>query len=212
MSTSLVIQEPSSPTRLFLLFHGVGATPQSLAPLGDVLARSFPKAVVVSIQAPDESDFGQGYQWFSVQGVTEENRVERIEAVMPAFVDTVKYWQQKTDLNAEQTTLIGFSQGAIMSLSSMQMVDEKLAEKIVSLSGRFAVLPNRVPKKAPNRELWNTQIHFIHGNQDNVIDYRLSKSGYDALIDCGAMTTYDLIPHLAHSVNQAAVDCLLQRL
>ncbi|MGO2510465.1 esterase [Marinomonas polaris] len=210
MSSTVVIQEPNSPTRLFLLFHGVGATPQSLAPLGDVLAKSFPKAVVVSIQAPDASDFGKGYQWFSVQGVTEENRVERIEAAMPAFVETVKYWQQKSGLNAEQTTLIGFSQGAIMSLSSTQMVDEKLAEKIVSLSGRFALLPNKVPKRVPSKE--PTQIHFIHGNQDNVIDYSLSKSAYDALIDSGAMTTYDLIPHLAHSVNQAVVDCLLQRL
>jgi phospholipase/carboxylesterase len=90
------------------------------------------------------------------------------------------------------------------------MVDEKLAEKVVSLSGRFALLPNKVPKGVPSEE--PTQIHFIHGNQDNVIDYRLSKSAYDALIDCGAMTTYDLIPHLAHSVNQAVVDCLLQRL
>lgn len=210
MSSTVVIQEPSSPARMFLLFHGVGATPLSLAALGDVLAKSFPKAVVVSIQAPDASDFGQGYQWFSVQGVTEENRVERIEAAMPAFVDTIKTWQQKTGLNAEQTTLIGFSQGAIMSLSSTQMVDEKLAEKIVSLSGRFALLPKKVPKRVPSEE--PTQIHFIHGNQDNVIDYRLSKSAYDALIDCGAMTTYDLIPHLAHSVNQAVVDCLLQRL
>lgn len=208
MSTAVVIQEPSSPTRLFLLFHGVGATPQSLVPLGEVLAKSFPNAIVVSIPAPDASDFGQGYQWFSVQGVTEENRLERIEVAMPAFVDTVKYWQQKSGLNVEQTTLIGFSQGAIMSLSSTQMVDEKLAEKIVSLSGRFALLPKREPKKDPV----NTQIHFIHGNQDNVIDYRLSKAAYDALIDCGATTTYDLIPHLAHSVNQAVVDCLLQRL
>ena len=210
MSTTVVIQEPNSPTRLFLLFHGVGATPQSLAPLGDVLAKSFPKAVVVSLQAPDASDFGQGYQWFSVQGVTEENRIERIEAAMPAFIDTVKYWQQKSGLNVEQTTLIGFSQGAIMSLSSTQMVDEKLAEKIVSLSGRFALLPKKVPKRVPSKE--PTKIHFIHGNQDNVIDYRLSKSAYDALVECGATTTYDLIPNLAHSVNQAVVDCLLQRL
>mgnify|MGYP007005477486 CR=1 FL=1 len=28
-----------------------------------------------------------GRQWFSVQGVTEENRQARIDAVMPAFID-----------------------------------------------------------------------------------------------------------------------------
>ena len=204
MSTTVVIQEPSSPTHLFLLFHGVGAAPLSLVPLGQILTTDFPSAMIVSIQAPDASDFGQGYQWFSVQGVTEENRVERIAAAMPAFIETVKEWQQKSALSAEQTTLIGFSQGAIMSLSSTQMVEEKLAEKIVSLSGRFAVLPTRAPQ--------DTQIHFIHGDQDNVIDYRLSKSAYDVLINEEVKTTYDLIPHLAHGVNQEVVDCLLQRL
>ncbi|NLQ17031.1 esterase [Marinomonas sp. M1K-6] len=204
MSTTLLIQAPHSPTHLFLLFHGVGATPQSLAFLGGVLATSFPSATIVSVQAPDASDFGQGYQWFSVQGVTEENRIERIEAAMPAFVDSVKYWQQKTALSAAKTTLLGFSQGAIMALSSTQMVDEKLAEKIVSLSGRFALLPKREPV--------NTQIHFIHGDQDKVIDYRLSKSAYDALIGYGAKATYDLIPGLAHTVNQAVLDRLLGHL
>jgi phospholipase/carboxylesterase len=136
--------------------------------------------------------------------VTEENRVERIAAAMPAFVETIKYWQQKSELTPEKTTLIGFSQGAIMALSSTQMVEEKLAEKVVSLSGRFAMLPY---KKSIN----HTEVHFIHGNQDNVIDYRLSKLAYDALISEGIMTTYDLIPDLAHTVNQAVVDCLLER-
>lgn len=211
MST-LLIQEPSSPTRLFLLFHGVGATPQSLAPMADILAKSFPNAVVVSIQAPDASDFGQGYQWFSVQGVTEENRVERIKEAMPRFVDTIKYWQQKSGLNAEQTTLIGFSQGAIMSLSSAQMVDDTLAERIVSLSGRFAVLPKEPVDSVLTHSAEDTKVHFIHGNQDNVIDYQWSKAAYDVLVGCGARTTYDLIPDLAHSVNQAVVNCLLGRL
>ncbi|MGO2234359.1 esterase [Marinomonas sp. UCMA 3892] len=208
MSTTIVIQEPSSPARLFLLFHGVGATPQSLAPLGEVLSKSFPTAAVVSIQAPDASDFGQGYQWFSVQGVTEENRVGRIEAAMPVFVETVKYWQKKMGLGAEQTTLIGFSQGAIMSLSSTQMVDEKIAEKIVSLSGRFATLP----KKAANQSTNDIQVHFIHGDQDNVIDYRLSQLAHEALRARGVISTYDLIPHLAHSVDQTVATCLLLRL
>jgi phospholipase/carboxylesterase len=205
MNTSILIQEPRVSERLFLLFHGVGATPQSLSPLGDVLAKSFSQAAIVSVQAPDASDFGQGYQWFSVQGVTEENRVERIEAAMPAFIETVKYWQQKIGLSTEQTTLIGFSQGAIMSLSSMQMVEETLAEKIVSLSGRFAISPNKQP-------INNTQVHFIHGNQDNVIDYRLSQLAHEALRARGVASTYDLIPHLAHSVDQTVATCLLQRL
>jgi predicted esterase len=35
-------------------------------------------------------------QWFSVQGVTEENRQQRIDAIMPTFIETVRYWQKQT--------------------------------------------------------------------------------------------------------------------
>ena len=99
MTTSMTLQLPDSPERLILLMHGVGASPQSMAPLGELLARQFAKAAIISVQAPDASDFGQGFQWFSVQGVTEENRFDRIEASMPRFVETVQYWQTQTDIN-----------------------------------------------------------------------------------------------------------------
>jgi len=204
MSASIMLQNPVAADRLFLLFHGVGATPQSMVPLGDVLGKSYPRAAVVSVQAPDLSDFGQGFQWFSVQGVTEANRVERIEAAMPIFVETVTSFQKKFGVNAAQTALIGFSQGAIMSLSSTQMVADLLADKIVSLSGRFAVLPKRA--------LNDTAVHFLHGDQDNVIDYRLSQLAHEALLARGTTTTYDLIPNLAHSINESTVTCLLARL
>lgn len=204
MSASIMLQKPVAADRLFLLFHGVGATPQSMVPLGDVLGKSYPRAAVVSVQAPDLSDFGQGFQWFSVQGVTEANRVERIEAAMPIFVETVTSWQKKFGVTAAQTALIGFSQGAIMSLSSTQMVADSLADKIVSLSGRFAVLP----KCALN----DTAVHFLHGDQDNVIDYRLSQLAHEALLARGTTTTYDLIPNLNHSINESTVTHLLSRL
>jgi phospholipase/carboxylesterase len=37
-----------------------------------------------------------GRQWFSVQGVTEENRQQRIDAIMPTFIETVRYWQEQS--------------------------------------------------------------------------------------------------------------------
>ncbi len=204
MPGTIVLQSPQKSTHLFLLFHGVNATPESLHPIATMLARSYLHAAIVLVQAPYASDFGQGYQWFSVQGVTEQNRTQRVEMAMPAFVETVRNWQKKTGVNTEQTTLIGFSQGAIMALSSTQMVEDVLAARIVALSGRFATLP----KKGVDQ----TQIHFIHGDQDNVIDHRISRIAHEALLARGVMTTYDLIPHLAHSVDQTAIMSLFQRL
>jgi predicted esterase len=69
-------------------------------------------AVIVSVQAPDAQ--GSGRQWFSVQGVTEDNRPARVAATMPRFVQAVREWQQASGVDTASTTLIGFSQGAIM--------------------------------------------------------------------------------------------------
>ena len=62
MNEAIVLQSPPAAASLFLLFHGVGSTPQDLAPLGARLAQEFPDAAVVSIAAPDRSDLGAGLQ------------------------------------------------------------------------------------------------------------------------------------------------------
>lgn len=204
MTPALILQRPSDPKRLILMFHGVGATPQSLAPLGENLAKHFTDTAVISVQAPDDSDFGQGFQWFSVQGVTEENRLAKIQATMPRFMDTIRAWQQELSVTADNTVLIGFSQGAIMALSSTQIHDERMASHVISLSGRFANTPETVPL--------GTKVHFLHGDQDPVIAHQFAQQAYTALHELGAETTYDLLPNLGHSINQIEVDLIVNYL
>ncbi|MGO1297401.1 MAG: esterase [Vibrio sp.] len=204
MAPALVLQRPSITERLILMFHGVGATPQSLAPLGERLATQFANAAVISVQAPDKSDFGQGFQWFSVHGVTEENRLAKIQETMPRFTSTIQSWQQEFNVTAEQTVLIGFSQGAIMALSLTQTNQESLASQVISLSGRFAHTPTIAPT--------NTTIHFLHGDQDPVIAYQFAQQAYYALKDLGADTSFELIPDLVHSINQKQADLIVNYL
>ena len=85
MLDSIAVQsQADAPERLFLLFHGVGSTPQDMVPLGRLLATEFPRAAVISVPSPDINDMGSGYQWFSVRGITEDNRPQRIADAMPS--------------------------------------------------------------------------------------------------------------------------------
>ena len=122
MHRGLIIQRPDAAGRaeLLLLFHGVGSSPEDLQPLGQALAARWPGAWVVSVRSPHPSDVGRGWQWFSVQGVTEANRPERVAAAMPVFFETIGAWQRHTGAGPDRTTLLGFSQGAIMALESTQ--------------------------------------------------------------------------------------------
>jgi len=203
MNEAIVLQSPPAAASLFLLFHGVGSTPQDLAPLGARLAREFPDAAVVSIAAPDRSDLGAGLQWFSVLGVTEQNRPQRVAATLPRFLTAVQHWQQRTGVAASATTLIGFSQGAILSLAAAH-ANQPPAARVVSLSGRYPELPQQAPT--------GVIVHFIHGDADPVIPVAHAHNAARALDTLRARVTLDVVPRLGHGIDAAATDLLLQRL
>lgn len=204
MSQNIVIQMPAQPQQLVLMFHGVGGSPEDFVFLGQLIAKQSPDAAVISIPGPSHSDFGRGFQWFSVSGVTEENRLGRIEEVMPLFAKTIQDLQTKTGCTAAQTVLLGFSQGAIMSLESTQLVQQPLCSQIFAMSGRFALAPRVVPA--------STTIHFIHGTSDPIMPYQLTVQAVQQLEAMGASVTADIIPHLGHGVNEEAVEAVMKYL
>ena len=132
-----VVQSPDKPAKqLLLLFHGVGDNAVNMGQIGSWFAPVFPEALIVSIGGVEPCG-PNGRQWFSVQGVTEENRQARIDAIMPTFIDIVRYWQQQSGVGADATALIGFSQGSIMSLESVSFpgnVNHPGVSRVLSLS------------------------------------------------------------------------------
>lgn len=199
----IVVQAPAAPQRLIALFHGVGSDAPDLVPLGQWLAQAYPEAAVVSVPAPFVSDLGMGRQWFSVQGVTEDSRPARIEPALPLFRDTVQALQQRFTVTPAQTALVGFSQGAIMALESSRAA-LGLAGQIVSLSGRYAKLPDAAPA--------DTKIAFIHGELDGVIPVGFAVQAAERLRSLGAAVSLDVLPNTQHQVTQATARLLVERL
>ena len=204
----LVIHRPApppagTPVPLVLLFHGVGSRAEDLRALGEVLADRLPAAYVVSVQSPDRSDLGAGWQWFSVRDITEENRTERIAQAMPRFVDTVRQWQSASGATPSSTTLLGFSQGAIMALASTQTSDPP-AGRIAAIAGRFAAEPAVAPQA--------TTVHLLHGDEDGVVPFRHSVAAAAKWQALGGSATLDLIPGLGHGIDGRLVESLLARL
>lgn len=177
---------------LVLLFHGVGASAGDLVPLGQAIAAALPDRRVVSVNAPHRCDLGRGYQWFSVSGVTEANRPERVAQAMPSFLATVGRWQREAGIGPERTDLIGFSQGAIMALASTQSVPG-CAHRVVAIAGRFS----RPPQHAPR----DTVVHLLHGQQDGVIPVAQGVEAAEHLRRLGVPVTLDVLPGLGHGID-----------
>jgi phospholipase/carboxylesterase len=190
---SIVIQSPAgAPQQLILLFHGVGSNAADLVPAGKQFAAAFPKALVASVEGLQASDFGQGRQWFSIAGITEESRCARVAAAMPDFRDLVAQWQQESGVAAARTTLIGFSQGAIMALESTQH-EPALAAHVIAFSGRFAAAPTLAPA--------GTAIHLIHGDADTVLPADHSRNAAKQLRALGATVSLDIEAAMGHGIN-----------
>ena len=207
MQDALVIQRPAAaPTpsdELLLLFHGVGSSAENLRPLAQALAPQRPQAWIVSVRAPHPSESGAGWQWFSVQGVTEANRPARVAAAMPAFLQTVHAWQRETGAVTARTTLIGFSQGAIMALQATQQ-SQPVAGRVIAIAGRFAQPPQVAPA--------GTLLHLMHGEQDRVMPVGLAGDAQRQWRALGAQATLDLYPGLGHGIDARVIDSIVQRL
>ncbi len=202
MEGSLVVARPQAPRELVLLFHGVGSSAANLVPLAQRIARHRPQATVVSIDAAHPSTLGSGREWFSVAGVTETNRPARIAQALPQFENAVRKWQAEAGVGADGTTLVGFSQGAIMSLESTQAAD--LAHRVVSISGRFAQPPRRAPAGVVFR--------FVHGENDPVIEARFSAEAVQTLRSLGGDASARFVPRLGHGIDERAEQLVLESL
>jgi len=174
-----------------------------MQPLGARLAAEFPSAMVVSVAAYQRSDVSDGFQWFSVQGITEDNRPARIAQAMPAFQACVAHWQQVAGVDASATALIGFSQGAIMALESTKL-SPPLASRVLSLSGRFATLPKTGTDQIT--------IHFLHGKSDAVIPYGFAVEAAQHLVASGGDITAEVMPFIGHEVHPDFIEAVINKL
>ena len=199
-----IIQQPQpKAAQLILLFHGVGADAQAMRPAGERLAAEFPLAMVVSVAAYQPSDISNGFQWFSVVGITEENRPARIAQALPAFEACVAHWQSVAGVGPAATALIGFSQGAIMALEATHR-DTPIASRVFAISGRFAALPQAA---APE-----TTIHILHGKVDTVIPYGWAVEAATHLRDLGADMTAEVLPFIGHEVHPEFIELVVTKL
>jgi phospholipase/carboxylesterase len=186
---------------LIVLLHGVGGTPADMAPLAALIAAQAPHMNVVAPPAAVPCDRGgAGHQWFSVEGITEENRPGRIRAALPAFVATIEALQRAHGVGPESTVLAGFSQGAIMALAACK--DRFLARHVVAIAGRFAPLPDAWERR--------TAVTLVHGRMDRTMPVQHSERAFECLAALGADVRLDVVPRAVHQLAPPLLDRVLE--
>jgi 4,5-DOPA dioxygenase extradiol len=201
MKNDLVIRDAGENAKqLILLLHGMGSSPKSMESLGLRLTNRYSAATVVALCAPIKPLSNGGFEWFSVNGITEDNRIERVTKAMPSFVEAIQFWQNFSGVTRENTVLVGFSQGSIMALESTKYLS--LVGRIVAVAGRFASLHDI--------QATTTAIHLVHGQQDVVFQHRHSVVGAQHLRAKGVNVSVDVLPLMGHEISIEGMERIMK--
>jgi len=192
------------PEQLMLLLHGVGGDGAGMAPLAQALRAEFPQAAILAPDAPHPFDGGgRGRQFFSIQGITEDNRADRVAMALGPFVKWVSATQQRLGMTPASTALVGFSQGAILALETALAADG-IAGRVLAFAGRFVELPDAAPR--------HTTLHFFHGSADPVIPAAHTQQAIEALQALRGDATMDIAQGVGHELHPVLVQRAIFRL
>ena len=184
--------------KIVILLHGVGSNGADLRGLGDFWEAAMPDVTFVSPDAPHRCDMGSGYQWFSVNGVTDENRASLIAEARESFDATLQKILRENQVTAgDQLILVGFSQGSIMSLDALVRNALPLAG-VVAFSGRLA-------SPEPFHPAAGVAALLIHGQSDPVIPWTESQHAQQVLEGLGVEVTAVFEPGVPHTISAEGV-------
>jgi phospholipase/carboxylesterase len=193
-----------SADQLFILLHGVGATPSTMLPLANAIHLAYPRAALVALPGFDAFDSGPGgRQWFSIRNIDEGNRPARVTAVVPRLIDMVRTEQDRWKVPPLATALAGFSQGGIVALESIAREDG-LTGRVLVFSARYAELPDAAPR-------WTT-VHLFHGDEDRIVPARHAQDAMHHLAALHGDATIDIAHGVGHELHRALIERAIDRL
>jgi len=190
--------------QLFILLHGLGSKPSDLVPLANYLKEVFPGAAFFLPEGTHPFDGGgTGRQWFSINGVSDDNRRSRVAQAMPGLRALVRQAQDRFNVLQSDTALMGFSQGAIMALE-FSIAHDGGVGRVLAFSGRFAQLPEKAPEL--------TTLHFLHGESDPVIPVAHAQAAIERLKELDGDATLDIAAAAGHEIDAELADHAIRRL
>ncbi len=156
--------------RLVVFLHGYGADGKDLIDLANPFGMALPNASFISPDAPHPCAMSpQGRQWFPIEEIP-KGAIKASQGLL----DLVNNEAKKLNLTFKDVILIGFSQGAMMSMQCL-LINQKQLCAIIGYSG--ALRQENID--AANDQILNgkhkfsnTPILLVHGEQDEVVPFQ----------------------------------------
>ena len=201
MELSLVYQIREPKTKavknpLLLLLHGYGSNEADLFSFASELPDEY---YVVSARAPYDLQYGS-YAWYAINFDADQNKFsDHDQAVVSRdlVVNFIDELLATYPIDASNITLIGFSQGSILSYSIALSYPEKI-QKVAAMSGYLNL--DIIKENYQNNDFSNLKIFASHGTADQVIPVDWARKTPAILEGLGIKTTYKEYP-IGHGVS-----------
>lgn len=198
MNLKYLVREPKikqEKNPLLLLLHGYGSNEEDLFSFASELPDEY---YVVSVRAPYDLQ-PYGHAWYAIHFDADENKfsddaqaIESRELIIQ-FIDELV---AKYPIDAAQVSLIGFSQGAILSYATALSYPEKIS-RVVALSGYLN--EKIIAENFTSKNIKNLKLFISHGTVDQVIPVDWARKAKPFIENLGLDVTYKEYP-IGHGV------------
>lgn len=199
MSLHHLVREPKvklEKNPAIILLHGYGSNEEDLFSFATELPEEY---YIISARAPYDMMYG-AHAWYAINFDADENKFSDLDQARNSrdlIVDFIDECVSKYAIDAEKVTLIGFSQGAILSSAVALSYPEKV-NRVVALSGYLNT------EIATEDYLKNniTKVKFFvsHGTVDQVIPVDWARKTKPVLENLGIDVVYKEYP-IGHGVS-----------
>lgn len=199
LSLEYLIKEPKiklDKNPLLLLIHGYGSNEEDLFSFAAELP---PEYYIVSARAPYNMQYGS-YAWYAINFDADQNKFSDNDQARTSRDLIAKFIDELVanyTIDASNVTLIGFSQGTILSYAVALSHPEKV-QRVVAMSG---YINQEIIEENYLKNLFsNLKIFTSHGTVDQVIPVEWGRKAKPFLENLGIETTYKEYP-IGHGVS-----------
>ena len=195
------LKESDTSPVLFLL-HGYGSHEEDLFSFANYLPEEY---LIISLRAPLNLSFG-GYAWYSIHFNEQQDKWSddaEAKKAQEIILYNIDYHLEQFKLKGQKVSLLGFSQGAILSWAVGLSHPERI-DQLIALSGYV----NEDIFSYAEKGLDQLRIFSSHGTEDPTLPIEWARNGIALVEKKEISVAYKEYPQ-GHGINQDNFNDLL---
>jgi len=180
---------------LLVLLHGYGSDESDLFSFAEELPNEL---FIISLRAPHKLQ-PYGNAWYAINFDAQQNKwndIEQAQEAMKTIISCIKQACTQYDLDKNNVSLLGFSQGCILSMA-LAINHPELIKNVIGLSGY--ICKEFIEEHRTKKDFSHLDFYCSHGSSDQVIPVDWARETPNFLTEKGIKHTYSEFP-VGHGV------------